>query len=82
MCECCLDHYHALARYIELGWRRGNFDAVEKALKNAAENNPRATVDAGYNYCKGLVEWYTGEPNDALQAFNRSRRDVEWGKVF
>lgn len=49
-------------------------------LKNAVENNPRATVDAGYNYCKGLLEWYTGEPNAALQAFNRARRDLEWGE--
>lgn len=23
---------------------------------------------------------YTGEPNDALQIFNRARRDPEWGE--
>ncbi|KAH7731473.1 tetratricopeptide repeat protein 21A isoform X1 [Aphelenchoides avenae] len=74
------NHYHALARYIELAWRKGELDQVEKYLKNAVENNPRATVDAGYNYCKGLVEWYTGDPNAALQCFNRSRRDLEWGE--
>lgn len=52
-----VDHYHALARYIELAWRRGNIDLMEKALKNAIENNPRASMDAGYSYCKGIVEW-------------------------
>ncbi|KAK0395375.1 hypothetical protein QR680_001248 [Steinernema hermaphroditum] len=74
------NQYHALARCIELSWRRGEYDLAEKYLSNALENNPRATVDAGFNYCKGLHEWYTGEPNAALQAFNRARRDLEWGE--
>ena len=74
------NHYHALARYIELGWRRGSIELGEKMLRNALESNPRATVDAGFNFCKGLIEWYTGEPNSALQAFNRARRDLEWGE--
>uniref|UniRef100_A0A1I7RZM2 Tetratricopeptide repeat protein 21B n=1 Tax=Bursaphelenchus xylophilus TaxID=6326 RepID=A0A1I7RZM2_BURXY len=73
-------HYHALARYIELGWRKGDLEQVEKYVKNALEHNPRATTDAGFNYCKGLIEWYSGEPNSALQAFNRARRDLEWGE--
>jgi tetratricopeptide repeat protein 21B len=52
-----LDHYHALARYIELGWRKGDLDQVEKYMKAALDTNPRSTVDAGFNYCKGLIEW-------------------------
>ncbi|EPB73844.1 hypothetical protein ANCCEY_07063 [Ancylostoma ceylanicum] len=75
-----LDHYHALARCLELAWRAGHVDQADKFLKKAIENNPRASVDAGYNYCKGLHEWYSGEPNAALQAFNRARRDLEWGE--
>jgi tetratricopeptide (TPR) repeat protein len=51
------DHYHALAHYIELGWRKGDLEQVEKYMKTATESNPRANVDAGYNYCKGLIEW-------------------------
>ncbi|CAJ0941880.1 unnamed protein product, partial [Mesorhabditis belari] len=74
------NHYHALARTIELSWRSGDVDLAEKHLRRALENNPRATVDAGYNYCKGLHEWYSGEPNASLQAFNRARRDLEWGE--
>uniref|UniRef100_A0A914HIV8 Tetratricopeptide repeat protein 21B n=1 Tax=Globodera rostochiensis TaxID=31243 RepID=A0A914HIV8_GLORO len=72
--------YHALARYIELGWRQGSIELGEKMLRNALENNPRATVDAGFNFCKGLIEWYTGEQDAALQAFSRARRDLEWGE--
>jgi tetratricopeptide repeat protein 21B len=53
-----LDHYHALAHYIELGWRKGDLDQVDKYMKAALDSNPRATIDAGFNYCKGLIEWY------------------------
>uniref|UniRef100_F1KYI1 Tetratricopeptide repeat protein 21B n=1 Tax=Ascaris suum TaxID=6253 RepID=F1KYI1_ASCSU len=74
------NQYHALARCIELSWRSGDVEQAEKYLKNAIDANPRATIDAGFNYCKGLHEWYTGEPNAALQAFNRARRDLEWGE--
>ncbi|VDM55307.1 unnamed protein product [Angiostrongylus costaricensis] len=74
------DHYHALARCLELEWRAGHVEQADKFLKRAVENNPRASVDAGYNYCKGLHEWFSGEPNAALQAFNRARQDLEWGE--
>ncbi|VDN52304.1 unnamed protein product [Dracunculus medinensis] len=77
---CFIDQYHALAVYIELNWRNGNIEQAEKYLKNALSANPRSTVHAGFNYCKGLYEWYIGEPNTALQAFNRARRDLEWGE--
>ncbi|VDK46613.1 unnamed protein product [Anisakis simplex] len=50
------NQYHALARCIELSWRSGDVEQAEKYLKNAVEANPRATVDAGFNYCKGLHE--------------------------
>uniref|UniRef100_A0AAF5DE29 Phosphatidylinositol-4,5-bisphosphate 4-phosphatase n=1 Tax=Strongyloides stercoralis TaxID=6248 RepID=A0AAF5DE29_STRER len=70
--------YHALARCIELCKRTGDIDQAEKYLKSVVDINPRATMDCGYNYCKGLNEWYSGEPNAALQAFNRAKRDIEW----
>ena len=34
----------------------------------------------GLSYCKGLYEWYTGNPNGALRYFNNARRDSEWGQ--
>ncbi|VDK72565.1 unnamed protein product [Litomosoides sigmodontis] len=74
------NQYHALARCIELSWRRGDVEQAEKYLTSALNVNPRATLDAGFNYCKGLHEWYTGDLNAALQAFNRARRDLEWGE--
>lgn len=53
-----IDQYHALERCIELSWRRGAVEQAENYLKNALSANPRSTLDAGYNYCKGLHEWY------------------------
>lgn len=37
-------------------------------------------ISLGLNYCKGLFEWYTGNPNGALRFFNNARRDSEWGQ--
>ncbi|VDM95115.1 unnamed protein product [Thelazia callipaeda] len=74
------NQYHALARCVELSWRGGNIQQAEKYLKNALENKPRAVLDAGFNYCKGLDEWYTGRPNAALHLFSQARRDLEWGE--
>uniref|UniRef100_A0A0N5BQF7 Tetratricopeptide repeat protein 21B n=1 Tax=Strongyloides papillosus TaxID=174720 RepID=A0A0N5BQF7_STREA len=72
------NQYHALARCIELCKRNGDIEQADKYLKSVVDVNPRATMDCGYNYCKGLNEWYSGEPNAALQAFNRAKRDIEW----
>lgn len=37
-------------------------------------------VSTGLHYCKGLYEWYTGNPNTALRSFNNARRNSEWGQ--
>ncbi|GMR42511.1 hypothetical protein PMAYCL1PPCAC_12706, partial [Pristionchus mayeri] len=74
------NNYHALSRFIELSWREGTITSADMRLRNAMINNPRATVDAGYNYCKGIHEWYSGNMNNALQCFNRGRKDLEWGE--
>ncbi len=31
-------------------------------------------------FCRGLYEWYAGNPNDALKLFNKARKDSEWGQ--
>lgn len=51
------DQYHALARAIELAWRSGDLQQAERYLKRAADSSSRAYLDAGFNYCKGLLEW-------------------------
>ncbi|CAK8690557.1 unnamed protein product [Clavelina lepadiformis] len=74
------EHYEALARLIGLLRRGGQLDAALRFLKLAEEKagEGKAAMDAGYQYCKGLYEWYSGKPHTALQLFNRARCDGEW----
>lgn len=37
-------------------------------------------IFVGLNFCKGIYEWYTGNPNNALRFFNNARRDPVWGR--
>lgn len=75
------DHYEALSRQIDLMRRNGKLDEVPKFLEQAENASARASLDAGFNYCKGLYEWYTGNPTAALKYFNKSRKDSDWGNL-
>uniref|UniRef100_A0A336M386 CSON011277 protein n=1 Tax=Culicoides sonorensis TaxID=179676 RepID=A0A336M386_CULSO len=73
-------YWTALARLIEVMRRSGTLQEVVPFLQRAEQacNQPIDHV-AGLNYCKGMFEWYTGNPNNALRLFNNARRDSEWG---
>lgn len=49
-------------------------------LERAEKNCPQPNQEPGLNYCKGLYEWYSGNPNNALRFFNNARRSTEWGQ--
>lgn len=70
-------YWTALARLIEVMRRSGTLTDVITFIERAEEVSP--TTEPGLNYCKGLFEWYNGNPNLALRFFNNSRRDSEWG---
>ncbi|KAJ8306896.1 hypothetical protein KUTeg_014980 [Tegillarca granosa] len=72
------DHYEALSRLVDLTRRAGKLEEVPKALELAENASPRASVEAGFNYCKGL---YTGNPTAALKSFNKARKDSDWGNL-
>ncbi|KAI4887077.1 hypothetical protein NFI96_013965, partial [Prochilodus magdalenae] len=74
------DNYPALSRLIDLLRRAGKLEEVPKFLEMAEKHSPRAKFEPGYNYCKGLYLWYTGEPNDGLRHFNKARKDNDWGQ--
>ena len=38
--------------------RAGKLEEVPKFLEMAENASARAPLDAGFNYCKGLYEWY------------------------
>lgn len=76
-------YWTALARLIEVMRRSATLNEVPQFLQRAEQSTiitNKATHDAGLNYCKGLYEWYSGNPNSALRFFNNSRRDSEWGQ--
>uniref|UniRef100_A0AAX7VL95 Tetratricopeptide repeat protein 21B n=1 Tax=Astatotilapia calliptera TaxID=8154 RepID=A0AAX7VL95_ASTCA len=74
------DNYHILSRLIELMRRAGKLEDASRFLDMAEKHSSRSRFDPGFNYCRGLHLWYTGQPNDALRHFNKARKDNDWGQ--
>lgn len=73
-------YWTALARLIEVMRRSGTLSDVLPFLQRAEQTSNQSLEHvAGLNYCKGMYEWYTGNPNNALRLFNNARHDAEWG---
>uniref|UniRef100_A0A182Q0B7 Tetratricopeptide repeat protein 21B n=1 Tax=Anopheles farauti TaxID=69004 RepID=A0A182Q0B7_9DIPT len=73
-------YWTALARLIEVLRRSGTLVEAASFLQRAEEEATRSDSEAGLSYCKGLCEWYRGNPNAALRLFNYCRRHEEWGQ--
>lgn len=69
-----------LSRLIDLLRRCGKLEEVPRFFLMAEKHNSRTKLEPGFQYCKGLHFWYTGEPNDALRHFNKARKDSDWGQ--
>ena len=75
------DYWVALARLVEVMRRTGNLEKIPEFLIKSEEFvGTRASLDPGLNFCKGMYEWYAGNPNEALKLFNKARKDHEWGQ--
>ncbi|XP_071475217.1 tetratricopeptide repeat protein 21B isoform X2 [Marmota flaviventris] len=74
------DNYMTFSRLIDLLRRCGKLEDVPRFFVMAEKRNSRAKLEPGFQYCKGLYLWFTGEPNDALRHFNKARKDSEWGQ--
>ncbi|XP_072118143.1 tetratricopeptide repeat protein 21B [Mobula birostris] len=74
------DNFITLSRLIDLLRRAGKLEDVPRFLDMAEKHTARPNSEPGFNYCKGLYLWYTGEPNDALRHFNKARKDSDWGQ--
>ncbi|KAM9033190.1 tetratricopeptide repeat protein 21B isoform 3-T3 [Sarcophilus harrisii] len=74
------DNYTTLSRLIDLLRRAGKFEDVPRFLLMAEKYSARAKMEPGFQYCRGLYLWYTGEPNEALRHFNKARKDSDWGQ--
>ncbi|KAK3857879.1 hypothetical protein Pcinc_020970 [Petrolisthes cinctipes] len=73
-------YFPALARLVEVMRRTGTLDEAGPYLDRAEHATLRSNTDAGYNFCRGLYEWFLGNPNAALKYFNKARKDDEWGQ--
>ena len=61
--------------------RTGNLEKVPEFLTKSEEFvGTRSSLEPGLNFCKGMYEWYAGNPNEALKLFNKARKDHEWGQ--
>ncbi|XP_065054055.1 tetratricopeptide repeat protein 21B-like isoform X1 [Rhopilema esculentum] len=74
------EHYEALAKYVDLMKRAGQLVECKSFIEMAGKANARASVDPGYNYCKGLYEWFQNNATAALRHFNLARKDTYWGE--
>ena len=75
------DYWVALARLVEVMRRTGHLEDVTQYLTKSEEFvGTRSSLEPGLNFCRGLAEWYSGNPNNALKLFNKARRDNEWGQ--
>ena len=75
------DYWVALARLVEVMRRTGHLEEVPQYLNKSEEFvGARGPLEPGMCFCRGLYEWYAGNPNDALKLFNKARKDHEWGQ--
>nr|XP_057937823.1 tetratricopeptide repeat protein 21B-like isoform X2 [Doryrhamphus excisus] len=74
------DNYATFSRFIDLLRRVGKLEEVPRFFDRAEKHSSRTKFDPGFNYCRGLYLWYTGEPHAALQNLNQARQDNKWGQ--
>lgn len=58
----------------------GNMDDLDEWLGQAQMAMGSSSMEAGFYYCTGLLDWRMGRLNSALRNFNYARRDPEWGQ--
>ena len=65
--------YRALVRLIEVCARAGKLDTLEEYFEICDKKAP------GYIFCRGLFEYYIGNPQKAIEHFYATRNDPDWG---
>lgn len=67
--------------YFQLGFRSAALPDALPFLERAEKNCVQPNQEVGLNYCKGLYELYSGNPNNALRFLNNARRSSDWGQL-
>ncbi|XP_051938741.1 tetratricopeptide repeat protein 21B-like isoform X1 [Hippocampus zosterae] len=74
------EHFSTVSRLIDLLRKAGKLEDMPRFFERMEKYSTRVTFEPGFNYCKGLYLWYTGEANAALHHFNQARKDTRWGQ--
>ncbi|XP_061548769.1 tetratricopeptide repeat protein 21B-like isoform X1 [Phycodurus eques] len=74
------DNFSIVSRLIDLLRKAGKLEDMPRFFERVDQQSTLIKFDPGFNYCKGLYLWYTGEPNAALRHFNQARKDTKWGQ--
>lgn len=71
-------HFNTLSQLIELLRRAGRINDIPPYLERAEGACIRSSL-GGLNFCKGIYNWYSGDPVQALKDLNTSRFDNYFG---
>ena len=74
------DNFNTLSQLIELLRRAGRISDIPTHLEKAEQACQRSQM-GGLNFCKGLYNWYAGDPVQALKDLNNSRFDNVFGNL-
>ncbi|XP_078279665.1 tetratricopeptide repeat protein 21B-like [Rhinoraja longicauda] len=74
------DNFLVLSKLITLFRKTGKLEKVPEVVMLAERKSLKTVMEPGFNYCRGLYFWYTGQPNAALRHFNKARKDSDWGQ--
>ncbi|XP_072364247.1 tetratricopeptide repeat protein 21B-like isoform X1 [Scyliorhinus torazame] len=74
------ENFLVLSKLMKLFRKTGRLDKARGFLELAERKSTRTVAEPGFNHCKGLYLWYTGQPNEALKHFNKARKDSDWGQ--
>ncbi|XP_006161408.1 tetratricopeptide repeat protein 21A [Tupaia chinensis] len=74
------DNFAVLDKLIDLLRRSGRLEDAPAFFELAKKTSSRVPLEPGFNYCRGLYCWHTGQPNEALTFLNKARKDSTWGQ--
>jgi tetratricopeptide repeat protein 21B len=74
------NNFNTLSQLIELLKRAGRITDIKPFIEASDVACQRAQL-GGLNFCKGLYNWYAGEPQQALKDLNMARFDNVFGSL-
>ncbi|XP_006890641.1 PREDICTED: tetratricopeptide repeat protein 21A isoform X2 [Elephantulus edwardii] len=74
------DNFPVLSKLIDLLRRSGKLEEAPAFFELAKNVSSRVPLEPGFNYCRGIYFWHTGQPNEALKFLNKARKDSTWGQ--